>query len=400
MQQQLDETGAPVTLDTSDVDRYLGQRVAFAEMWDPASATEIRRWVQALDYANPVHYDEEMARASRFGGIVAPQSFTVAMDYGHGCHPSCIGHVPGTHLIFGGEEWWFYGGRIRPGDFLRQERYFAGYKVRDTGFAGPTMFSDGDTYHYREDGALFAKERATSIRYLREEANRRGVYGKDNRSVKTWTEAEMAEIDRLRFDWMMSNRAGVSPNWHQVKVGDTLHRRVIGPHTPLTFGFEYRAHRQNIWGTWRWNPPEGLEDPAKLNAGFEEDMTYNFEAQQFDPRQKDGLYFGPSSGHLNPAKAEKIGMGGTYGYGASMNAWHLDSVAFWAGNNGYIWHSKTQFRKPAFEGDVTFIEGEVVDKAETGEFGMPCVTIKTRMTTQEGDTILTGSAQVALPHAR
>jgi acyl dehydratase len=129
-------------------------------------------------------------------------------------------------------------------------------------------------------------------------------------------------------------------------------------------------------------------------------MTYDFEAQKIDPRQKDGLYFGPSSGHLNPSKAEKIGMGGTYGYGASMNAWHLDSVAFWAGLEGYVWHSKTQFRKPAFEGDVTFIDGTVTDKREVSAFGVPTVTIETVMTTQDGDTILTGSAEVSLPFSR
>lgn len=396
------ETTSAPALDTSDVDKYVGQRVVYAEMWDPASATEIRRWVQALDYANPIHYDEEIARASKFGGIVAPQSFTVAMDYGHGCHPSCIGNVPGTHLIFGGEEWWFYGDRIMPGDHLRQERFFAGYKVSDTAFAGPTMFADGDTYHYKDDGTLFAKERATSIRYLREEANKRGVYGKQNRSVKQWTEEEMAEVDRQRLDWMMSNRAGLSPDWDEVQVGDKLQRRVIGPHTPLTFGFEYRAHRQNIWGTWRWNPPEGVSDPALADAGFAEDMTYDREAQKIDPRQKDGLYHGPSSGHLNPSKAEKIGMGGAYGYGASMNAWHLDSVAFWAGNDGYIWHSKTQFRKPAFEGDITYVDGEVIEKIENSEYGdgLPIVRIETRMTTQDGDTILKGTADVSLPKAK
>ncbi len=46
-----------VTLDTSDVDTWVGKRVVFAEMWDPASATEIRRWVQSLDYPNPLHWD-------------------------------------------------------------------------------------------------------------------------------------------------------------------------------------------------------------------------------------------------------------------------------------------------------------------------------------------------------
>jgi acyl dehydratase len=185
-----------------------------------------------------------------------------------------------------------------------------------------------------------------------------------------------------------------------VAVGAELPRRVIGPHTPLTFGFEYRAHRQNVWGTWRWNPPEGYKDPAKEDAGFAEDMTYDFNAQQLDPRQKDGLYHGPSSGHLNPAKAEKVGMGGAYGYGASMNAWHLDTVAYWAGHEGYIWHSKTQFRKPAFEGDVTFVAGKVVEKNENSAFGVPTVTVEVVMTTQDGDTILKGTAEVSLPQGK
>ena len=73
-------------------------------------------------------------------------------------------------------------------------------------------------------------------------------------------------------------------------------------------------------------------------------------------------------------------------------------VAYWAGHEGYIWHSKTQFRSPAFEGDVTYVDAAVTDKQETSEFGMPVVTVETRMTTQDGATILKGSATVSLPH--
>ena len=36
------------------------------------------------------------------------------------------------------------------------------------------MFANGDTVHRNQHGALIAKERATSIRYLVEEANKRG----------------------------------------------------------------------------------------------------------------------------------------------------------------------------------------------------------------------------------
>ena len=386
-----------VKLDTSDVDKWVGKRIVFAEMWDPCNATDIRRWVQAMDYPNPIHWDENFARNSRFEGIVAPQSFTVAMDYGHGCHPSCVGKIPGSHLIFAGEEWWFYGTPVRPGDKLTQERYFAGYKVTDTGFAGPTMFADGDTVHRNQHGALVAKERATSIRYLREEANKRAVYDKDKRPPKTWTQEELESIHKLRLDWIMSNRDGISPRYTEVRIGDKLPRRVIGPHSRVTFALECRAHRQNIWGTWRWNAPEGVEDPAQEDAGFAADMTYDFEARKYDPRQGDGLFHGPSSGHINADKAEKVGMGGVYGYGSSMNAWHLDTIAYWAGHQGYIWHSKTQFRSPAFEGDVTYVDAEIVDKMDTSPYGVPVVTIELRMTTQDGNTILKGTAEVELP---
>ena len=390
------QTGANSQLDTSDVDKWIGKQIVFAELWDPCNATDIRRWVQAMDYPNPIHWDEQFARNSKFGGIIAPQSFAVAMDYGHGCHPACVGKVPGTHLIFAGEEWWFYGTPIRPGDKLVQERRFNGYNVSETGFAGPTMFARGDTVHRNQHGALVAKEQATAIRYLIEEANKRDVYGKKRRAPHTWTPEELAEINQLRHAWILSNREGASPRYQDVQIGDKLPRRVIGPHSVVSFANECRSFRQNIWGTWRWNPPEGVDDPAKEDAGFDPNMTYDHEARKIDPRMGDGLYHGPSSGHVNPDKAKKVGMGGAYGYGASMNAWHLDTIAYWAGHDAYIWHSKTQFRSPAFEGDVTFVDAEIIEKTDASPYGMPVVTVQTTMTTQNGEVILKGKAEVEL----
>ncbi len=387
-----------VALDLSDLDKWVGKPVVFAEMWDPCNATDIRRWAQAMDYPNPLHWHEKFARNSRFGGIVAPQSFTVAMDYGHGCHPAGIGKIEGSHLIFGGEEWWFYGTLIRPGDKLTQERRFDGYDVADTKFAGPTVFSRGDTLHVNQHGTPIAKERSTAIRYLVEEANKRGVYGKETRTPKRWQPEELEEIQAIRLAWIKSNREGISPRFSDVRVGDKLPRRVIGPHSALTFAFECRAHRQNIWGSWHWNVPDGMEDPAKEDAGFSDNMTYDHDAREIDPRQGDGLFYGPSSGHINSDKAEKIGMGGAYGYGASMSAWFHDYVAYWAGHNGYLWHTKSQFRSPAFEGDVTFFEGEVVDKIENSPYGVPIVVIKVKQTTQNGDVILSATAEVEIPY--
>ena len=48
-------------LDLSDVDHRVGKPVGGGQLWDPCSSSDIRRWVMAMDYPNPLHWDEEFA---------------------------------------------------------------------------------------------------------------------------------------------------------------------------------------------------------------------------------------------------------------------------------------------------------------------------------------------------
>jgi acyl dehydratase len=391
-------TAEKIELDLSDVDHRVGQLVGGGQLTEPCSATDIRRWVMAMDYPNPIHWDREFAKKSKFDGIVAPQSFAVCMDYGHGCQPACVGRIPGSHLIFGGEEWWFYGAPIRPGDQLFQERRFHDYKVVDTKFAGPTMFSRGDTVHTNQHGALVAKSRSTAIRYLAAEAEKRGMYESQLQPIRRWSQQELVEIDKVRHDWLMSNRMGVSPRYQEVKVGDRLPRRVIGPHSIATFSTEYRAFLFNVWGSYDWVAPEGVKDPwVNQDPGWTEGFGFDEEGAKIDPRKRDGLYLGPSRGHVDSDKAGKVGMARAYGYGATMGAWGNDYLGFWAGNDGLVRHNKARFAGPAFEGDVTFIDGEVVAKEPESAFGVPLVTVKVRMTNQDGGVLVDATAEVELP---
>src|SRR3954469_2147501 len=130
-----DMAGDLTPIDTSPLDAWLGQPVPVGELKEPATAADIRRWAQAMDNTNRLHWDENYAAESRFAGLVAPQSFVVACDVGHGARPAIAGDIPGSHMLFGGDEWWFFGPRVTPGDFLRQERMFYDYKVTNTKFA-------------------------------------------------------------------------------------------------------------------------------------------------------------------------------------------------------------------------------------------------------------------------
>lgn len=82
---------------------------------------------------------------------------------------------------------------------------------------------------------------------------------------------------------------------------------------------------------------------------------FGFDEQgaKIDPRLRDGLYLGPSRGHVDADRATKIGMPRAYGYGATMGAWVTDHVAHWAGHEGFVRYSNTAFRGPAYEGDIT-----------------------------------------------
>lgn len=389
------------TLDLSDVDHRVGKLVGGGYILDPLSASDLRRWVMAMDYPNPLHWDPGFAAGTRFGELVAPQSILSCMDYGHGCQPACVGHIPGSHLIFGGEEWWHYGARIKPGDHIHHERRFHDYKVVNTKFSGPTMFSRGDNIHRKQDGSLVAKSRTTAIRYLAAEAERLGMYDQQVGELKRWKLSEIEEIDKVRHAWLMSNRNGISPRWEEVKVGDKLPRRVLGPHTKASFATEYRAFLFNIWGSFKWVGPDdggAQKDPwINQDPGWIDGFGFDEEGALIDPRKRDGLYLGPSRGHVDDEKAGTVGMSRAYGYGATMGAWCHDYIAYWAGWDGFIRYLKADFRGPAFEGDVTLFEAEVVEKREENEWGMPLVRIQMSLANQDGMVLVKAVADVEVP---
>lgn len=391
------EAAKATGLDLSDVERRVGQWIGGGELLEPCSALDIRRWVQAMDYPNPLHWDEDFATNSRFGGIIGPQSFVLATDFGHsGMHAAIVGRIPNAHMIVASEEWWYSGYRIRPGDKLAQRRRFDGFSVKETSLAGPSVFSRGDTFHRTQHGTPVAHNRTTAIRYSAEEADRRGLFKRKGLDRKRWTEQELAEINRIRHQWILSNRSGATPRIGDLKIGDKLPRRALGPHSIASFATEWRAFMFQNWGANRLTRPEGVEDPWIVNdpgtvKGFELDR----EGARIDPRLGDGLYMGPARGHVDSSGAQIVGMGRPYGYGASMSAWFSDYLEYWAGQHGALRHSKLAIKSPAFEGDVTLLDGEISGVEPLSQaLGVPLVTINVRITNQEDVILVNGVAQV------
>jgi hypothetical protein len=382
------------TLDCSDIDQYLGKPIQPARLKEPLANNDIRRWAQAMHYPNRLHYEDEFATASRFGKISAPQSFAVATDDGHGSAPACVGRIPNSHLIFGGDEWWFYGPRIYGGDLIHNERIPFDYVVKETKFAGPTCFQRGDNTYYNDKGDKIATQRSTSIRYRADLAREMGsLKASDD---PEWTDAQLAELEKQKFEYIksMHDLGHGKRYWDDIKVGDKLPTRVFGPHSIASLTTEWRAYLFTIWcGVHRRTDLdiEALGFTGDM-AGKEQDPVMEKE----NPELTDGAYIGPSRGHLFPRWARYIGMPRSYGYGASMGAWILDYLAGWAGEWGMVVHSNCAYRGPAFTGDITIFNATVIDKS-VDEKGRSIVQVDFKMANQLGTTMSTAKAEIELP---
>lgn len=385
------------TLDCSDLDRYLGKPIQGARLKERVSNTDIRRWAQAMHYPNRLHYDDEFAAQSRFGRLVAPDSFAVATDDGHGTAPACVGRIPSSHLVFGGDEWWFHGPRIVAGDLIHNERIPFDYVVKETRFAGPTCFQRGDNHYYNAEGDKIATQRSTSIRYRADLAREMG-------SLKAsedpeWTDEQLEQIEERKLEYIkaLHELGHRKRHWDDVKVGDNLPTRVFGPHSIVSFTTEWRAYLFTLWCGVHRRTDLNIEELGFTGpmAGKEQDPVVERE----NPELTDGAYIGPSRGHLFPRWARYIGMPRAYGYGASMGAWILDYLAGWAGEWGSIVHSNCAYRGPAFTGDITITTATVIDKS-IDEQGRSIVQVDCKMANQLGTTMATAKAEIHLPRGK
>lgn len=68
-----------------------------------------------------------------------------------------------------------------------------------------------------------------------------------------------------------------------------------------------------------------------------------------------------------------------------------------AGNDGYVRHVKSSFRRPAFEGDVTFFDAEGGDTQAESAWGVPLAQVKVRRANQDGGVIVDATAEVERP---
>jgi len=138
----------------------------------PVDASAIRQWAIAVRWPDPperIYWDEEYARKSRFGGIIAPPFFNpfayhVDEDRMKGVvRQGTVSMEPGTRPLNGGGEAEYYE-PMRPGDVITSVTKVVDLYERQ-GRLGLMLFTITETTWTNQKGELVRVYRGTGIRY-------------------------------------------------------------------------------------------------------------------------------------------------------------------------------------------------------------------------------------------
>jgi acyl dehydratase len=123
-------------------------------------AGAIKKFARAIGDSNPLFNDEEAARKSRYGGLIAPPTFCRSLSSG----PAKVSvESPYPANLDGGSEWEYFG-PVRPGDRITVTTYLADAFER-AGRLGNMLFMVRETKYVNQFDKVVALQRSTGISY-------------------------------------------------------------------------------------------------------------------------------------------------------------------------------------------------------------------------------------------
>lgn len=163
---------------TAEIREMIGRpSPRFESLW-PLGQEELRRFTQGLMETNPVHWDADVAKASRYGGLVAPPLYVIhaarrapgtpdpldrlyedpewdGLDVGAGFGGLPPIDVPLKRLLNGGTEAEFF--RLpRLGDVISAQSQYLDIFDRE-GKSGPMVLAKIETMYTNQDGERIAR---------------------------------------------------------------------------------------------------------------------------------------------------------------------------------------------------------------------------------------------------
>ena len=338
---------------------------------EEVTKSAIRRFVNGVGDTNPLWLNEEYARKSRYGRLVAPPQWIWTV---------CAGVQMGWRGLAGfhsSTDQEFYKPMLL-GDKIMPEVIFAGFEGPFPSKFGERVVRDYyDNMYWNQKGEVVAKLRWWVHRVERKKIKEKGTH-KSFQLPHPWTEEELKKIE----DEVLGEEIrGPNPRyWEDVNIGDELTPLVKGPLgiTDMVARFvggatatQLKAHGAAL-REYRKHPAWAFRDP----------VTYALEPIV--------------AVHYKKAAANLQGLPFPYDAGIARHCWLGHFLTNWMGDEGWLKKCYAEYRAFVFFSDVVWLRGKVVKKYVDGG-GEHCVDIETSTFNQRGEECMPGKSTVVLP---
>ncbi|HUI27630.1 MAG TPA: MaoC family dehydratase N-terminal domain-containing protein, partial [Candidatus Kryptonia bacterium] len=181
----------------------------------------------AIGDLSPLYLDDDYAKQTRWGTMIAPPIIVQTMDtlraVGHSGLPEGL---PGVHSIWTGS-YYEWTRPVKLGDRIRADSYLKELREKESTFGGGrALYQTYEAKYYDESGAYIGVRNDTWIRIERAKTREKKKYGDIQLAV--WKPDDITRF----MDEHRRYRRTTERYWDDVKVGDSLGQIIKGPLTP------------------------------------------------------------------------------------------------------------------------------------------------------------------------
>jgi acyl dehydratase len=326
----------------------------------------------AIGDLSPMYLDEEYAKRTRWGTLLAPpimiQSFDTLRAVGSAGLPEGF---PGVHSIWSGSMY-EYEQPLKLGDRVHSKSYLKEVREVESGFAGGrAVYQTYEAVYWNQQDEKIGVRQDTWIRNERHKTKQTAKYGEIE--LAKWS---LDEVHELWKHYDQEERT-VARRWDDVQVGDVLPAILKGPLTPTAeIAFE------SFFGIYL----VGNKVAANLYKKHPKLMITN----------EQGIPEPPQRVHWDNAFTKNLlGLPGAYDLGPERCAWLTQAATNWMGDDGFVRKIEAQYRKFNYMGDVTWIKGTVAEKVR--ENGLNIARCQVWCENHRGEQTAKALVDVALP---
>ena len=345
-----------------------------------ATADNIRAFALSIGCDNPLYCDEDYARNSRWGEVIAPGTITIHAPLRGDPRPEHIARAKkslfrGIHQMHSGTSWEWYR-PIRPGDTVHSFSGEESLDVKQSEFGGRTVLRVSRDVQFNQDGAVICVRRTLLVHSERATAAKRGKYMDIQPAF--YTDENLAEIDAI---YAAERVRGAEPRyWEDVQVGDSLGTMGKGP---ITVSDIICMHSTGF-ALLPFGPMTGrlrYQHKQKMPAAY--------------VKNKQGIPDTIMRMHWDDDWARALGSPMAYDYGFQRECWLHHYLTDWCGDDAIVLRMNSEMRKFNYLGDFQKITGEVA--AKRMEEGCALLDVNVRFVSQRGDKTMEAVATLALP---